>query len=346
PNLTCGQGACFRTVTACVNGMSQSCTPGAPVAEVCNGADDDCDGTPDDGFGMTSCGQGECVRTVQACVSGMPQMCTPGSPTAETCNGRDDDCDGTIDDGICAPTSTCPGPRTVTPNTSVTLNTTGASTGGRPVTCAWSVVSRPGTSSGTFTSQTSCTGSDYFADVVGTHVLRFTVTDNTGLTSTCDTTITVQPTGDLWVELTWTPSNDLDLHLLHPSGGRANRASSWAVSPWDCYFSNRTPSWDATGTADDPSLDRDVVGGTGPENTRINVAATNHPYTIGVHMYSWSASPTPVVATVRVWCGGVLRQTVTRSFSTVKEMWVVGEVAFANNGTCTFTADGRTLNVP
>ena len=45
---------------------------------------------------------------------------------------------------------------------------------------------------------------------------------------------------------------------------------------------------------------------------------------------------------------GLLRQTLTRSFSTVKELWVVGEVDFNNPGPsgCTFTPDGRTLNVP
>lgn len=42
---SCGVGACARTVNACVNGSSQTCTPGAPVAEVCgDGIDQDCNG--------------------------------------------------------------------------------------------------------------------------------------------------------------------------------------------------------------------------------------------------------------------------------------------------------------
>jgi hypothetical protein len=140
----------------------------------------------------------------------------------------------------------------------------------------------------------------------------------------------------------------MDLHVLHPSAGRSNRAASWNDPVYDCNYINRTPSWDTAGVADDPSLDRDVVSGTGPENTRVNVANTSHIYTVGVHMFSWSASPSPVVATVRIYCAGQLRHTVSRSFTTTKQMWVVGSVNFANPGTqgCVFTADGQTLNVP
>ncbi|MDP2275322.1 MAG: MopE-related protein [Archangium sp.] len=346
--LSCGQGVCARTVAACVNGTAQSCVPGTGSTEVCNGLDDDCDGTPDDGFGMISCGQGPCLRTAQACVSGAPGTCTPGMATAETCNSIDDDCDGTVDDGTCAPGSTCPGNRQVTPNSTVTLNTNATSPVGRAITCAWSVVSRPATSSGTFSAQTNCTASNYVADVVGMHVLRFTVTDSMGLTSSCETTVEVLPTGDLWVELTWNVSNDMDLHLLHPNAGNQRQANSWNHALYDCNYINKTPSWDLAGVADDPSLDRDVVSGTGPENTRINVASTSHVYWVGVHMYSWAASPTPVVATIRIYCAGQLRQTVSRSFSTPKDMWVVGSVNFANPGTqgCVFTPENRVVNVP
>lgn len=49
---------------------------------------------------------------------------------------------------------------------------------------------------------------------------------------------------------------------------------------------------------------------------------------------------------MRIYCGGALRQTLTRSMSTVKDMWVVGEVDFATNGSCTFSPDGTTVQVP
>jgi hypothetical protein len=47
---TCGIGACASTgVTSCVNGVEyDSCMPGTPAPEVCNGIDDDCNMVVDD----------------------------------------------------------------------------------------------------------------------------------------------------------------------------------------------------------------------------------------------------------------------------------------------------------
>ncbi len=72
--------------------------PGA--TEVCNGADDDCDGNTDDG--EISCGVGACQVTADACAGGTDNTCTPLTPpeTSETTcdDGIDNDCDGTADD--------------------------------------------------------------------------------------------------------------------------------------------------------------------------------------------------------------------------------------------------------
>jgi hypothetical protein len=342
---SCGVGACARSVSSCMGGMSQTCVPGGPVAEVCDGIDNNCNGTTDEGLGSASCGVGVCARTVAKCVGGVSQTCSPGPTTAETCNGLDDDCNGVIDNGTCGPVTTCPANQTVNPNSTVTLNTNATSPAGRPFSCAWSVVNRPATSNGTFSAPTSCTSSTYFADVVGTHTLRMTVTDSLGLTSTCDVTITVNPLGDLWVELTWSHNNDMDLHLLHPLAGAATSAGSWHTA-YDCDWNNRTPSWDVPGTLDDPSLDRDDIPGKGPENTRINQPSTSHPYTIGVHMFSYAASPATVTATLKIYCAGALKQQLTKAFTTNRQMWIVGTVAFPGPGGCTFTPNGGTLIVP
>ena len=55
---------------------------------------------------------------------------------------------------------------------------------------------------------------------------------------------------------------------------------------------------------------------------------------------------TPVNATVKVYCSNVLMTTRTRGFKTDRDMWVVGTVQFASNGTCTFTYDGYVFNLP
>ena len=46
---TCGVGACASTgYVECLNGvLNDSCVPGAPSTEICNGIDDNCDGTVD-----------------------------------------------------------------------------------------------------------------------------------------------------------------------------------------------------------------------------------------------------------------------------------------------------------
>ncbi|HEV8701290.1 MAG TPA: MopE-related protein, partial [Candidatus Polarisedimenticolia bacterium] len=131
-STTCGTGACSRTVSICIGGVPQTCTPGSPTAETCNGIDDDCDGAIDDNLGTITCGVGACTRTASSCVGGVPQNCTPGTPTAETCNGIDDDCDGSVDEslgstscgtGACSRTvSSCVGgvPQTCTPGTPTT----------------------------------------------------------------------------------------------------------------------------------------------------------------------------------------------------------------------------------
>jgi hypothetical protein len=46
---------------------------------------------------------------------------------------------------------------------------------------------------------------------------------------------------DLWTELRWNASTDVDFHLLAP--GAALPGEFWTVS--DCYYSNKTPSWAA-----------------------------------------------------------------------------------------------------
>jgi hypothetical protein len=103
---TCGIGECASTgVMECQNGMMvDTCTPGAPSAEVCDGLDNDCDGAVDNGIAPvpTTCGIGECAATgTETCVGGvLVDDCTPGDPTPEVCDGLglDEDCDGLVDD--------------------------------------------------------------------------------------------------------------------------------------------------------------------------------------------------------------------------------------------------------
>ncbi|MER2563013.1 MAG: MopE-related protein [Myxococcaceae bacterium] len=100
-----GFPACTNTTIGADGGSQQF-----NVAEVCNGRDDDCNGTNDNGVpgtgvacsndgGMGSCGAG----TVQ-CVGGA-LVCQGSTGTTEVCDGIDNDCDGDIDEAGAAFTS-------------------------------------------------------------------------------------------------------------------------------------------------------------------------------------------------------------------------------------------------
>jgi hypothetical protein len=108
-----GVGACARPgVFICGPALAVICdaAPGAPGPEVCNDADDDCDGAVDDGIAgcctpgeSVACGSdvGECTAGVQVCDAQRNYgLCDGVGPAGEQCNGLDDDCDGTVDDGF------------------------------------------------------------------------------------------------------------------------------------------------------------------------------------------------------------------------------------------------------
>ncbi|MBI5488359.1 MAG: FG-GAP repeat protein [Deltaproteobacteria bacterium] len=100
---TCGSTGTGTCTAACDLPAGAACT--APP-EICNGDDDDCDGTTDDGFACvvgrtvpctTTCGTTGSGTCTAACAVPGPASCTA---PVETCNGLNDDCAGGCDDGF------------------------------------------------------------------------------------------------------------------------------------------------------------------------------------------------------------------------------------------------------
>lgn len=135
--MPCGSdtGECVAGVQSCVAGRWGACSGGTgPTMEICDGLDNDCNGTADDGVRLTfyqdldgdgfapigatavsSCTEPAGYTSRMGDCDDACPICFPMAP--ETCgDGRDGDCDGAVDDGcvVCgdrscsAPSESCP----------------------------------------------------------------------------------------------------------------------------------------------------------------------------------------------------------------------------------------------
>jgi hypothetical protein len=95
------QGVCAAGTRQCLGGVLACIRDVPPAAETCNGLDDDCDGTTDEGTAGGSCSTGlpgVCNAGTRECTGGV-LLCTPTASAPEVCDDQDNDCDGVVDGG-------------------------------------------------------------------------------------------------------------------------------------------------------------------------------------------------------------------------------------------------------
>lgn len=117
------QGVCAGSTQSCVGGNWAACSMTPTALDACDGEDNNCNGSVDEGCTCPTGTQRPCGLDAGLCETGM-QTCDAGNwgPCAgavdaapEICDGEDNDCDGKTDNGfgvlgaLCTAEGSCPG---------------------------------------------------------------------------------------------------------------------------------------------------------------------------------------------------------------------------------------------
>ena len=319
PAGTADVGPCHPGFETCSGGVFGPCEEQqVPVAETCNGVDDDCDGVVDD----------------------VPGGCIPVAMPTVTASG------------LGVPISPPPAGYAATLQVDAldTVTFHGHATdpdGDTAFTYRWRLISAPPSSTAALSGAPGSTPTDIstqtnptlFAQLVGDYVVGVVATD--AMSDSSDEArvlVRVKPQSGLLLELVWDRSVDMDIQLARGA------ATPFTVVPGDadhCYWGNRTPDWGAELALDDLAGCRpeDISFGSAPVDSEYEVYAhvfCNHrghltsDVTNGSVCYEPTAS-SPVDATLKVYVDGSLVTTFVRSLVN-GDVWHIATLRYEADG--------------
>ena len=240
-----------------------------------------------------------------------------------------------VDGGInYAPKAVCPDEQYVIPHSDVVLDGSDSTDrDGDALSYSWTAIQWPvNASEPTISESTSAIATASVSEASTPdkpYLFQLCVKDVHQAENCCTTTVHVVG-GNLIIHLIWdTEKVDADLHLLNPHGTATMNFFDLLGS--DCYYMNKSPSWGAAGTDDNPRLSEDIKG-YGPEIIAINNPASGS-YTVGVH-YFCDTNLGSTNATLQILCGGAVSFQETRTLQQSGDFW---DVAFVDFPGCSIT---------
>ncbi len=338
PSNTLNVGVCKTGKMSCAGGEAWgSCENEIlPTDEICNGLDDDCNGSVDKTI------EGEVLKV--KCYSGNPseltannsrckegyKTCTNGNlsnecvgeikPIEEQCgNSIDDDCDGEVDEDCVAPIVTCSDDiaKVYIFENPVILTATASDSNGQIVSTKWEIIKKPEGTNFTLEPNTGLT-TKFTPQGAGEHIIRFSATDNDNETSYCDIKINAESRDHLYVNVSWDNTSDVDLYLLGPN------VNNWTVDA--CNWGNTNPSWYAD-SKQNPHLDIDDTDGFGPEVIQIQRPNDGH-YTVGVQLFDKLNNANTVVK-LKIRCQDE-DFVFTKTMKNQEEWWFAKDIVWAD----------------
>ena len=200
----------------------------------------------------------------------------------------------------------------------------------------------------------------------GNYKIHLKVTRENGEVYQCEWVIRVVADG-LRIELCWdktgSSGSDIDLHM-----GKNSRTTSWlkanGTDKGACYYSNMKPSWGYAPTdnynkngvwttnMNNPRLDMDNIYTAGePENINLDNPNNGDTFRVGVKYYGINASSSSLTVhpVINVYCGGTLKATYgvepqVSGFTKSPYFWKVVEIKWVDDGHG-FKSDACELNL-